>query len=341
MLGIPPEQERLYVALIARPGASLAELADFADVALATAAAQLDELVAHGLALADGVQPGGALEDGDTTRTFRASSPSVALLPLLVRRRAMLDRTEAAVMALVDHYRSLSSPAAGSVVEVVHGVVGTRHRFTQLLGGARREVLLFASEAVVAVDRESADPMVEDVLRRGAELRTVISRQHLQGQGMMAAALESVQAGVQVRVAEEIPLRMLVCDRSNALLPLSLAGDGEADSLVIHGTALVQALALLFEQYWRRAHPVFLDDGTFAGQPVPSGPTAEDRLILSLLSLGLSDRKIAAQLTLSLRTVERRIRALMDRADAQSRFQLGCHAARHGWLPETDGMAAG
>ncbi len=60
-------------------------------------------------------------------------------------------------------------------------------------------------------------------------------------------------------------------------------------------------------------------------------------MILSLLALGLSDRRIAAQLGLSLRTVERRIRALMDLADAQSRFQLGCHAAREGWLPDERG----
>ena len=39
----------------------------------------------------------------------------------------------------------------------------------------------------------------------------------------------------------------------------------------------------------------------------------------------------ASQLDLSLRTVQRRLRYLMDLAGADSRLQLGWHAARHGW----------
>ncbi|MFC9530015.1 LuxR C-terminal-related transcriptional regulator [Streptomyces sp. NPDC057717] len=345
MLGIPPEQERLYVTLVAHPDSSLAELAELAELTdasgapLRTVAAQLDELAASGMVVAEEGDPSAR----NPAPTFRAASPSVALTPLLLRRRTMLDRTEAAVLALAEQYRHVASPAAGGVVEVLHGAGATRQRFAQLLGGARQEVLVFPTEVAVAVDQESADPMVEDVLRRGVAVRTVISRHHLQADGTMAAARQSSDAGVQVRVAEDVPVRMLVCDRANALMSLSQEdGSNEADSLVIHGTALVQALALLFEQYWRRAHRLPLDaEPGHAGEPGAAGPTGEDRLILSLLALGLSDRKIAAQLDISLRTVERRLRSLMELAGAQSRFQLGLYAARHGWLPTDEDGAAG
>ncbi|WP_432165513.1 hypothetical protein [Streptomyces sp. bgisy031] len=127
MLGIPPEQERLYVTLVAHPDSSLAELAELtgsADAAQDAVAAQLSELIASGLVVAE-VRD---LASADSAPRFRAASPSVALTPMLLHRRTMLDRTEAAVLALAEQHRHATSPAAGGVVEVVHGAEATRHR---------------------------------------------------------------------------------------------------------------------------------------------------------------------------------------------------------------------
>jgi DNA-binding NarL/FixJ family response regulator len=58
-----------------------------------------------------------------------------------------------------------------------------------------------------------------------------------------------------------------------------------------------------------------------------------DARILSLLSDGRSDSTIARESGVSLRTVERRVRSLMDRLGAKTRFQAGVQAARRGWIP--------
>jgi Response regulator containing a CheY-like receiver domain and an HTH DNA-binding domain len=57
-----------------------------------------------------------------------------------------------------------------------------------------------------------------------------------------------------------------------------------------------------------------------------------DAHILTLLSDGRSDATIARQSGVSLRTVERRVHALMDRLGAKTRFQAGAQAARRGWI---------
>ncbi|MEV1168275.1 hypothetical protein [Nonomuraea sp. NPDC049784] len=45
----------------------------------------------------------------------------------------------------------------------------------------------------------------------------------------------------------------------------------------------------------------------------------------------LPDEAVAGQLDLSLRTLQRRLRALMDLAGVRTRAQLGWHAARNNW----------
>ncbi|MFD0382334.1 helix-turn-helix transcriptional regulator [Streptomyces stramineus] len=58
-----------------------------------------------------------------------------------------------------------------------------------------------------------------------------------------------------------------------------------------------------------------------------------DLRVLSLLMAGLTDASVAKQLGLGLRTVQRRVKRLMELAGVTTRLQLGRHAAESGWLP--------
>ena len=51
-----------------------------------------------------------------------------------------------------------------------------------------------------------------------------------------------------------------------------------------------------------------------------------------MLARGAKDEQIARSLDLSLRTVRRRVAELMASLGADSRFQAGVEAVRHGWL---------
>jgi sugar-specific transcriptional regulator TrmB/DNA-binding CsgD family transcriptional regulator len=339
-LGIHAEQERLYVALINRPGSSLDELAEQLGSPLGVTETGLRELVSLGLVVSEHegqpAEPGGSKEGPGRRCRFRASSPSVALMPLVLHQRTRLDETEATVALLTEQFRQAAVPAPGGVIEVVRGASATRHRFTQLLAGARREVLLFAPESPVAVAREAADSLEQEALARGVTYRTVISVAALERPGTLQDAQRSLNAGMQVRVADRIPMRMIVCDGADAMVPLSAIGQhDQPDALIVHGTGVVEALTLLFEQYWSRARPLPASARTTRDLAVAlqHGPSQEDRQLLALLALGLPDRSIAGHLGVSIRTVERRVRALMDLAEVQSRFQLGIQASLKGWLP--------
>jgi DNA-binding CsgD family transcriptional regulator len=83
----------------------------------------------------------------------------------------------------------------------------------------------------------------------------------------------------------------------------------------------------LFDEYWARA------------TPLPGREDVSDtdelgdvRVVLELLQLGMKDETIARQLGVSLRTVRRRIAALMDDLGVATRFQAGLEAARRGLI---------
>ena len=58
--------------------------------------------------------------------------------------------------------------------------------------------------------------------------------------------------------------------------------------------------------------------------------STRDQQLLALLAAGLTDQAIARKLGVALRTVERRVRRLMDGLGARTRFQAGLQAAARG-----------
>ncbi|MFN2588379.1 MAG: helix-turn-helix transcriptional regulator [Actinomycetota bacterium] len=60
-------------------------------------------------------------------------------------------------------------------------------------------------------------------------------------------------------------------------------------------------------------------------------PTDEERAVASLLVTGMTDEMAARRLGLSRRTFRRRLKALMDKLGARSRFQAGYMLAGTGW----------
>jgi DNA-binding CsgD family transcriptional regulator len=132
-------------------------------------------------------------------------------------------------------------------------------------------------------------------------------------------------------VVQELPMRLLIVDRRIALVPLLSGAGGSIGALIVHSSGMLDALLALFDRVWRDGLPLVLGtDGMVEGSS--DGLPEMDSRILGLLLAGLTDQAVANQLNLSMRTVQRRVRALMDLVAADTRLQLGFHAARRGWL---------
>ncbi|GAA3446553.1 helix-turn-helix domain-containing protein [Planomonospora venezuelensis] len=320
-LGLTAGEEAVYRHLITRPSATPAELG----AALARPQAGVEDdlaaLTGHGL----------VSRLAGTPVRYVAAPPTVALGALLTARREQLHSAELALATLAEQHRMASTGrAAGDLIEVVTGVEAVRQRFLQVQQAASERVRCFSTAPFVAVP-PGENPAENQSLDRGVTYRVVLEREVLAAPGAVAEALSSLRRGVEVRVAETLPIKLMMADRELALVPLTTEPGGEPAAVLLHRSGLLTALEALFESEWRRAYPLRVDaSGGLAEDPEPAiGPL--DRKILTLLLAGLTDEAVAGQLDLSVRTLQRRVRGLMDLAGARTRVQLGWHAAHRGW----------
>ncbi|MFF1647920.1 helix-turn-helix domain-containing protein [Streptomyces sp. NPDC058240] len=338
-LGLGPAEEAIYTALLARPTGSAQDLARQTGLERAESVRILLDLAARGLVAVATEAESGAPDSADREAGlqpayYRLTPPSVALAPLLVEQRNALHQAETAFSMLTEQYRSTAAHTAGGVVEVVVGVEQVAHRFHQLQCGAQRELLVFLVGAPIAVPREDTDTSESSALDRGVDFRVVAAKNYLDGHDVVRDVRAAVMAGIELRMVDSLPLKMVVSDRERAMVPLDMADSGgEPSAIVVHRSGLLTALVHLFEKEWAQARPMYTTVTGVREEPaVDHRPTEEELEVLALLLAGISDRRAASQLGLSIRTVERRIRRLMDLAGVESRLQLGWHAARTGWL---------
>jgi hypothetical protein len=245
---------------------------------------------------------------------------------MLLRRQAELTEARAELELLVRTYRSgRRTRSPDELVEIVTGAELLAQRLNHLLHGARREFAGFVKPPFVAADLDEAEPLVDpDVC-----YRVIYYKEILNHPGFVARVQSTAGPRDENRLHPSLPMKLAIADRETALLPLGRDNsDAAPAAVIVHSSGLLDALLALFEHYWDASMPLRLDDGTGDG----SGPDSGDRQILSLLIAGATDAAIARQLSVSLRTIRRRIQAMMHATGAQNRAQLGWHAARNDWL---------
>ncbi|GHF80091.1 helix-turn-helix domain-containing protein [Streptomyces filamentosus] len=320
-IGLDERQESAYRALIALGAAEVTDLAHRLSLPEQDTERALRRLEAQGL----------AAQSSARTGRWVAAPPAVALGALLTQQRHELEQAELAAALLAEEYRAeAAEPAVHDLVEVVTGASAVTHRFLQLQLGATEEVCALVTGRPIAVTGLENDAE-ELAAGRGVSYRVVIEREVLTlptGLLELSAALGREE---RIRVVDRVPTKLVVADRNLAMVPLTGRG-AEPAALVVHASGLLESLMGLFEAVWREALPLRLGAGAQITEDQVPGPDTTDLEILSLLLAGMTDASVAKQLDLGLRTVQRRVKGLMELAAVTTRLQLGWHAYEKGWV---------
>ncbi|GHG11923.1 helix-turn-helix domain-containing protein [Streptomyces zaomyceticus] len=325
-IGLPEDEERVYRVLVRLGSATAPEVARHLNLDAREAGRLLGSLENGGMVSRDVGQVG----------AYVVAPPRLAFGPALAAGRHALEQAESTVAALADEYRrSVAGQERAGLLEVVTGAEAIRNRFEQIQYGARHELhaLVTVEPAVVREDEHEAE---EHATARGVRYQVIIEQAALDRPSTTAELSAALGRTQMVRVAERVPCKLVVADRSTALMPLLRRDAGPADeptSVVVRAPGTVEALLNLFEAVWRSARPLLLSaSGEVEVEPQTEGPDETDLLLLSLMLTGLTDRAVAARLGLGLRTVQRRLQRLMEVAEVSTRMQLGWHAYERGWV---------
>ena len=139
-LGVQPDVEQVYRALLGNPGTTPTALAEVVGQPVAVVEDALAGLVASGLALRSDDQ------------AYVVAPPAVALGALITERRDELRLAEQALASLAEEHRAATAGRTISeLIEVVTGVDQIRHRFQQVQQAAVTELRTFITAPFVAV----------------------------------------------------------------------------------------------------------------------------------------------------------------------------------------------
>lgn len=239
----------------------------------------------------------------------------------------LLDRIEAVLRtARANGDPAFAPPLPGPVGGSLGTALRSHAEVTELFG----ELQLAATDSIDALDNGDycaetlgQSPSQSVALATGVRYRVVYSTWIFDQDAHLEATLSAIAQGEDARVADHVPSRVLIRDRSEVLVIAKGYPDSEHLGFRSAHPAVVSYFCDLFDTVWERALPVT------ESRPHAVGLlSAEQIQILRYLVLGRTDASIARSLGVSARTVQRQIQAIQLRLSARGRFQLGLRVAR-------------
>lgn len=321
-LGIGAVAERVYRELVSGGSALAAELA----VRLGISADESDSAI-------DALAHAGLVDVAESGR-ISAVSPSLALGSIVAQREHDVRAARTALDALSEEYHKAREVKVSDGIEIVRGRREIGSWINHLLLSGREQFRLFAKPPF-AVFGLSETETEREVASRGLRERVIIERTLLDEPAAEKDLLTSLDRGQEIRMVQSLPAKLLIVDESIAIVQLDEGGLVHSEIAVVRGGGLLDCLVFSFESLWRSALQLREAPGgrvdPYLASPADLNDPA-DREVLALLLAGYTDAAVAARLGIGLRTVQRRVRRLMDLAGTDSRVLLGWHARDRGWL---------
>lgn len=319
-LGIGSAAEDVYRALLANPGSSAAELGQAAGLGHNRVRNALAELERKAM----------ITRRAGTPARFQPAPPDIVVEALISAREDELNQARLDARQLTTLLRTPPEQLhVTELVEILTSRQAVAERWMQLQQASRESLDVFARPPLAQSAPEEHESLQASLHRHGAIMRAVYDGEALRHPGTLEHIRRMAALGERARVVSQLPLKLALFDRRTALVPLTQgdAGSTVDSGLVVHHSALLDALIVLFEIYWKRGSAVSPDGGpSAAGQDAAPPDT-----VLTLLAAGLKDEAIAGELGVSAHTVRRRIAAITERLGVTTRFQAGLALGRQGW----------
>src|SRR5512140_1428276 len=249
-LALNAYESRSYLVLMGHPKFKALELAARAHVPRQKIYEVLDSLVEKGFAQV--VQ--------EKTKLFSAVEPTLAIPGYLSRKRQVLEQeltdNGRSAGALIDDLKSLYSEGQGGrgtldFLRIVTEPAQTAAEYRRMLSEVKNEYVEFSRPPY------AVDPLDEKLVKQagsgGVACRILLEASSLDDTHRQRLA-EYVAAGVEVRVAESLPMKLALFDGEHGMIALldPVVTRPTWTAVVFHHDGMGAAMKGLFEDHWRR-----------------------------------------------------------------------------------------
>src|SRR5215510_6712946 len=249
-LGLNAYEARSYLVLIGHTRFKALELAARSHVPRQKIYEVLDSLVEKGFAQV--VQ--------EKTKLFSAVEPSLAIPAYLARKRQALEQeltdNGRAGAGLIDDLNNLYSEGQGGrgtldFLRIVSEPAQTAAEYRRMLSEVKQEYLEF-SRPPYAVDPLD-ERLVKQAGQTGVACRLLLESASLD-EGHRQRLADYVTSGVEVRIADSLPMKLAVFDRQHGMIALldPVITRPAWTAVVFHHEGMGEAMRALFEERWQR-----------------------------------------------------------------------------------------
>lgn len=324
VIGLAAEAAEIYRYFLRHPGEGVGSVRQALDLDPDSVEAAVDAL--------------GRLSLLDITDRHRVvpTEPRVGIERLIEERLERLNEevrkilaARDAIPAFVEDQRRGERSATALDIERVEGLDQVRQRMDDLAFFSYKETLcLHPGGALSPGAIEAARPLDTRSLRRGLTIKSVYHPTALEEPHMATYLRDLLSLGSQVRVTEEPMDRMVIFDRSVAVVPVN-PKESSRGALLVREPGLVSQLVAYFENVWQSA--IDLREHTEPASE-PARLSALEKRVLAALATSDKDEIAAREIDVSVRTYRRYVADLMARLGAVNRFQAALRAKEKGWI---------
>ncbi|MDP9866426.1 MULTISPECIES: hypothetical protein [Streptosporangium] len=242
-------------------------------------------------------------------------------------RRVLAARD--AIASFVEDQRHGENATPVLDIERVEGLDRVRQRLDDLGFFSYKETLCLHPGGPLSQGAiETALPLDTRSLRRGLAVKAVYHPKALDDPMMASYLRDVVSLGGQIHITEDPMDRMLIFDRSVAVVPIN-PKESSRGALLVREPGLVSQLVTYFDGVWQAATDFrdFTEPST--GAPLLS---ELEKRVLAVMATADKDEIAAREIDVSVRTYRRYVADLMARLGAVNRFQAALRAKEENWI---------
>ncbi|RJP76597.1 MAG: TrmB family transcriptional regulator [Candidatus Zixiibacteriota bacterium] len=249
-LGLSEREAKVYLALLSKRSACSADLQKSSGIPQTKVYEIIRRLVRQGYCRERRV---------GHKRSFEAIDPQTALNFHVQKLEVRLEDASSLKRELTEIFN-----AGGEVmepleyIEILHGKESIHHHYCQLLRNAKREIMGFARPPYTCDTTEKEEEQArenEALVARGGLSLWVYELDDQADASHLSLAEFFHRRGERIRVAQRLPLKMMVFDGREVLVtqqdPYALTG--ELTMSIIKQNTVANAYRALFEFFWNQA----------------------------------------------------------------------------------------